>query len=106
VGSCTLFQWSAKHRRAEIGYALDRSLWGQGIMTEALTALFDFAFGPLALHRLEADVDPRNARSLAILERLGFAREGLLRERFHVGGEIQDSLLLGLLARDWNGRRP
>ena len=104
VGSCTLFQWSAKHRRAEIGYALDHSVWGQGLMTEALTALFDFAFGPLGLHRLEADVDPRNDRSLAILERLGFAREGLLRQRFRVGDDVQDSLILGLLAPDWKGR--
>ncbi|HEX2165116.1 MAG TPA: GNAT family protein, partial [Thermoanaerobaculia bacterium] len=64
-----------------------------------------FAFGPLALHRLEADVDPRNERSLKALERLGFRREGLLRERYFVAGEIQDSVMLGLLAREWEARQ-
>ena len=70
-------------------------------MGEALTALFGFAFGPMALRRLEADVDPRNENSLRILGRLGFRREGLLRERWNVGGEIQDTAFLGLLAREW-----
>ncbi|MGH8430561.1 MAG: GNAT family N-acetyltransferase, partial [Solimonas sp.] len=63
--------------------------------------LFDFAFGTPNLRRLEADVDPRNANSLRILGKLGFRREGLLRERWNVGGEIQDTVFLGLLARDW-----
>lgn len=70
-------------------------------MREALTALLDFAFGALDLHRLEADVDPRNAASVRTLERLGFRREGYLRERWLVGGEIQDALFYGLLRREW-----
>jgi RimJ/RimL family protein N-acetyltransferase len=70
-------------------------------MNEALTALVDFAFGTLAMRRLEADVDPRNAGSLHALERLGFRREGLLRERWKVNGELQDSVVLGLLSHEW-----
>jgi RimJ/RimL family protein N-acetyltransferase len=73
-------------------------------MTEALTLLFDFAFETLDFHRLEADADPRNERSLRLLERLGFLREGYFRERYHVAGEIQDSVMLGLLRRDWRQR--
>jgi RimJ/RimL family protein N-acetyltransferase len=57
------------------------------------------------LHRVEADTDPRNAASLALLERLGFVREGILRERWIVGGEVADSVLLGLLAADWRAAR-
>ena len=53
------------------------------------------------LRRLEADVDPRNAASIRTLERLGFQREGFLRERWHVNGEIQDAIFYGLLRRDW-----
>lgn len=105
VGTCTLFQLYWRHQRAEIGYALQRRLWGRGLMTEALTALFDFAFGKLGLHRLEADVEPRNEKSLAILDRMGFRREGLLRERFRVEDEVQDSLILGLLKPEWEARR-
>jgi RimJ/RimL family protein N-acetyltransferase len=97
IGTCTLFALKAEHKRAEIGYALGSSHWGKGYITEALGALLRFAFGTLGLHRIEADVDPRNAASIRCLERLGFRREGYLRERYHVNGEIQDSVLFGLL---------
>jgi ribosomal-protein-alanine N-acetyltransferase len=101
LGTCTLFHLDSANRRAEIGYGLHSEHWRQGFMGEALTALFGFAFGPMALRRLEADVDPRNENSLRVLGRLGFRREGLLRERWNVGGEIQDTAFLGLLAREW-----
>lgn len=104
VGTCTLAALSPEHRRAEVGFALARSAWGNGYIAEALTALLDFAFDVLRLHRLEADVDPRNMRSIRVRERLGFVREGHLRERYHLHGETQDSLLYGLLGREWAGR--
>jgi len=75
------------------------------VQTISLAALIDYAFGSLRLRRLEADVDPGNAASLRILERMGFVREGLLRERWDVGGQIGDTAFLGLLAREWQGRR-
>ena len=101
IGSCSLFRIDPEHRRAEIGYALRRDRWGRGLAREACAALLDWAFGPLGLHRVEADVDPRNAASRGLLLRLGFASEGLLRERYFVGGEVTDTEMLGLLARDW-----
>lgn len=101
LGTCTLFHLDPANRKAEIGYCLGSVYWRNGYMKEALGALFNFVFGTLELRRLEADVDPRNASSLRILEKLGFQREGLLRERWNVGGEIQDTVLLGLLAREW-----
>jgi RimJ/RimL family protein N-acetyltransferase len=55
----------------------------------------------MGLRRLEADVDPRNTASIHTLERLGFQREGFLRERWQVNGEIQDALFYGLLRREW-----
>jgi RimJ/RimL family protein N-acetyltransferase len=105
IGSCTLFRFEREHRRAEIGYILRRDHWGRGLATEALEALFAHAFGALGLHRLEADVDPRNVASIRLVERLGFKREGHLRERYFVGSEIQDSAMYGLLAREWVARR-
>jgi ribosomal-protein-alanine N-acetyltransferase len=101
VGTCSLFNLNAQCRRAELGYALGADAWGQGLMHEALTALLDHAFGKLGLNRIEADVDPRNRRSTRTLERLGFAREGHLRERWIVDGEVMDSDLHGLLRREW-----
>lgn len=105
VGTCTLASLSSEHRRAEVGFALARAVWGRGYISEALPALLDFAFETLDLHRLEADVDPRNERSIRAIERLGFEREGYLRERYHVNGELQDAVLYGLLRRDWRERQ-
>ena len=105
IGHLSLFNISEPSARAEIGYGLARAYWGQGFMREALTAGIDYAFGPLGLRRLEADIDPRNDASLRALERLGFAREGVLRERWQVGDELSDTAYLGLLARDWRARR-
>jgi RimJ/RimL family protein N-acetyltransferase len=102
IGNCTLFALHAQNRRAEIGYALQSAHWGKGYMNEALDALLSFAFHELDLNRLEADIDPRNVASANCLLRFGFTKEGLLRERWIVGGEVCDSALYGLLRRDWN----
>jgi len=101
IGCATIFRPDFTHRRAELGYILGRRHWRQGYMLEALHALLTYAFTELQLHRLEADVDPRNAASIRTLERLGFQREGYLRERWQVNGELQDALFYGLLAPDW-----
>jgi RimJ/RimL family protein N-acetyltransferase len=104
IGTCTLFAIDAKHRRAMIGYALARSHWGQGYAQEALSLALAHAFGAMGLHRVEADIDPRNTASLRLVERVGFAHEGLLRERWLVGDDVQDSALYGMLARDFHPR--
>ena len=101
IGQCTLFALAGASRRAEIGYSLAASDWGQGYMHEALRTLIDHGFDELKLNRIEADIDPRNAASARSLERLGFTREGLLRERWIVGDEVSDTALYGLLAREW-----
>jgi ribosomal-protein-alanine N-acetyltransferase len=105
IGTATLFNLNLDNRRAEIGYGLDRAYWRQGYMLEALQALLSYAFNVLELHRLEADVDPRNVGSIRTLEKLGFQREGFLRERWLVNGEIQDALFYGLLRPEWETAR-
>jgi RimJ/RimL family protein N-acetyltransferase len=104
IGTCTLAKLDADHRRAELGFALARRHWGHGYIAEAASALLDFAFTTLRLQRLTADADPRNKRSIRVLERLGFQREGYLRAHYMVGGEKQDAILFGLLRGQW-GRR-
>lgn len=106
IGTCTLHQIHVQNRRAEVGYALGRPYWGNGYMNEAMHALVDHAFEQMKMHRLEADIDPRNIASAKSLERLSFVREGLLRERWIVGGEVSDSALYGLLASEWKNHRP
>ena len=104
VGTCSLFHFHAASRRAEIGYALGRPYWGSGYMHEALQALLRYAFQTLDLNRLEADIDPRNQASARTLERLGFQKEGHLRERWIVNGEVSDTGWYGLLRREWQAR--
>ncbi len=106
LGTCTLADIDLKHQRAAIGFALGRASWGQGFAREAVQALVDFAFTELELHRLAADADPRNQRSLNLLAALGFVREGLQRECYLVMDEWQDAVLFGLLDREWSTRQP
>jgi RimJ/RimL family protein N-acetyltransferase len=101
IGTVTLFNMDRSNGRAEIGYAQATAYWGKGYIHEALQALLNYCFEDLKLRRLEADVDPRNNPSIRTLERLGFQKEGFLRERWHVNGEIQDALFYGLLKRHW-----
>lgn len=105
VGQAALHHFDQQNRRCEVGYALDRAHWGKGYLGEALAAMLEHGFTRLDLNRVEADIDPRNAASARALERLAFRHEGLLRERWIVGGEVCDTAFYGLLRRDWQTRR-
>lgn len=100
VGDIGLFDFAPEHARAEVGFLLARPLWGRGLMGEALDAVLAFGFDVSGLHRIEALVDPRNAASLHVLERHGFAREGLLRDYEFERGAFIHLVLLSLLAGD------
>lgn len=105
IGECSLFNLMPQCRRAEVGYTLAHEAWGKGYIGEALVALLEFGFTRLVLNRVEADVDPRNAASAKTLEKLGFQKEGLLRQRWIVDEEVSDSALYGLLAAEWRAQR-
>ncbi len=83
-----------------IGYWMGEPHAGKGYMTEAVGLLARHAFGPLALHRLEAACLPDNLRSIRLLEKVGFTREGLARAYLCIAGEWRDHLLWGLLSGD------
>lgn len=97
IGDCVLLSINRDHARCELGYSLFPAYQGRGLAREAVTCALRWAFESLGMLRIEADVDPRNVRSCRLLERLGFRREGLLRERWRVGGDVQDTALYGLL---------
>ena len=97
IGKITLFRFSSQNRRAETGYVLDPRYWERGYMSEVMRRILDFAREDLALHRIEADCDPDNRASLALLEKFGFEREGLFRDRWFIDGEWRDSVMLGLV---------
>jgi [ribosomal protein S5]-alanine N-acetyltransferase len=101
IGTCTLASLDRQNRRAEIGAALAPEHHGQGYAEEAVRGVIDHGFGELDLHRITADVDPRNTPALSLVDRLGFRQEGLLREHYRQHDEWQDGLLFGLLKREW-----
>jgi [ribosomal protein S5]-alanine N-acetyltransferase len=101
IGHCSLFKWDKGCRRAEVGYGMASGAWGKGYMHEALTALLNYGFEEMQLNRVEADIDPRNVASAKSLERLGFQKEGFLRERWIVEDEVSDSAIYGLLRKEW-----
>ncbi len=101
IGWCHLTRWNPDYRSASLGYCLDDSAWGHGYATEAGRALLQWAFDTLDLNRVQAETDTRNAASARVLEKLGFVREGTLREDCIVNGEVSDSWVYGLLRREW-----
>lgn len=101
IGTVLLFKFDEPSSRIELGYVLGRAHWRQGLAGEALCALCGYAFGPLRIRRIEAEVNPDNLASNALLLRLGFVREGLLRQRWVAKGAAYDTHLYGCLAQDW-----
>ncbi|MEV0647508.1 GNAT family protein [Phytomonospora sp. NPDC050363] len=101
IGWCGLTEWNPDYRSASLGYCLNEAGWGQGYATEAAGALLRWAFDALDLNRVQAEADTRNGASARVLEKLGFVREGTLREDCVVNGEVSDSWVYGLLRRDW-----
>lgn len=83
-------------RIPEVGYILHPGFWGLGLGREALTAVIGHAFATRGLAEIVADVDPRNAASLALLARLGFRETGRAERTWEVGGEWCDSVYLAL----------
>ena len=90
-----------RHRRGELGYWVGRPYWGGGIATEAAQAVLDFAFGVLALNRVQASHIPRNPASGRVLEKIGMTREGVHRERFLKGDRFEDVVEYAILHREW-----
>ncbi len=93
-------QWP--HRVCGMGMGIgDRAEWGKGYGHEAARLALAFAFRELNLRRVEATVFSYNERSIALLEKLGFEREGVYRERLERDGTYHDMYLYGLLRREW-----
>ena len=89
------------HRKTSLGYWLGAEHEGRGLMTLAARALVDHALGAWQLNRVEIRAAPENARSQAVAERLGFTREGTLRETDRAGDRYLDSVVFSLLASEW-----
>lgn len=101
IGTCCLGDFDEESKRCEIGYHLAHQQWNKGYMTEALKAMVCFGFEDNDLNRIEAFVTPGNEGSTAVLKKIGFIEEGLLRERDYFKGKFQDGIALGMLRSDY-----
>jgi [ribosomal protein S5]-alanine N-acetyltransferase len=98
IGNVCFWRMDKPHFRAEIGYMLFPDHQGQGLMHEAAAAALDYAFQVMHFHSIEANVNPDNAGSIRVLERLGFVREAYFRENYYYNGKFLDSAIYSLLA--------
>lgn len=91
-------------RQAVIGFTIAFAYWQIGFATEALTALLDYLFEDIDLHRVTADCDTKNIASWKTLEKLGFRREAHFVESLLIGNEYTSEYFYALLQREWRER--
>lgn len=96
--------WDDFRITGEIGYWMRDRFEGRGLVTRAVSALLDMAFGPVGLHRVCIRAGVENVRSRAIPERLGFVQEGTLRGEGRGGGGFYDLVVYGMLEDEWRSR--
>ncbi len=106
IGDCGFQVDENRPGTAELGYRLDRRWWGHGYAVEAAAGVIDWAFDTLGLHRVVALIDTRNMRSINLVERLGFRREGSFLESYREPVGWSDEYLYAMLEREWKGRNP
>jgi ribosomal-protein-alanine N-acetyltransferase len=92
-------------QNAYLGYYIGEPYARQGYMSEALRLMLQHAFLKLMLHRLEANIQPENVASIALVRRAGFVREGYSRRYLKICGRWRDHERWALIAEDWKAKR-
>jgi ribosomal-protein-alanine N-acetyltransferase len=101
IGTAGYMRWDVDNRCAEVGYALSRAYWGQGLMTEALRAIVAFGFEQMQLNRIEAHCDADNIGSYRVMEKVGMQYEGTLRQRYLKDGAFIDVRHYSILRHEY-----
>lgn len=101
IGNCGFHNHDARHLRAEVGYWLNAKYRRKGIMKEAIRRVLKFAFEEMNLNRVQACISPDNISSQKVVEHLHFTKEGLMREHYHDGEKIHDSLIYSILKKEF-----
>ena len=97
IGNIGYWRMTKEHYRAEIGYLLSPDHWKKGIMKEVLNAVVDYAFTTMKLHSIEANINPDNVASGALLESCGFIKEAYHKENYYYNGVFYDSIIYSKL---------
>ena len=106
VGSMNAHGCDKRNGTFEYGISVNRDCWGKGYASDAMKVLFRYFFDELGYHRVGAVVYAYNDRSIAMHERFGFVREGLLREAKYTDGKRYDMLYFGMTAAEFRARHP
>jgi ribosomal-protein-serine acetyltransferase len=102
VGSVGFHQIDQTNKKADLGYWLAESFTGKGIVSKSVKALIKYGFTELSLNRITITAAPENTKSRGIPERLGFVREGTLRQSELVNGKYLDGVIYSLLKSEWH----
>jgi ribosomal-protein-alanine N-acetyltransferase len=103
IGDVGFWRYVPERRRAEIGSKLAARFWNKGYMTEAMRAAMDFGFKQMRLNSIEGNADPENLGSLKMLAKLGYEREGLVKEHTYCPYRERyfDTILYSVRASQW-----
>jgi ribosomal-protein-alanine N-acetyltransferase len=102
IGAVDLRLFGKDEKCAEIGYMISLPYWGNGYAPEAVDLSLGFAFNTLKLHRIQAGIFETNPRSGRVLEKCGFKREGIERERYFREGKWRDAICYAILESEYN----
>jgi diamine N-acetyltransferase len=106
IGVTGLHRIDYTHRHADFGISIGtRSEWGKGYGTEATTLMLQYAFEGLNLHRVRLLVYEDNACGRHVYEKIGFRREGVLRQERYAAGRYWDTITMAMLREEWEARR-
>lgn len=103
VGSTEL-RVMPKRRKGELGIVImDKTMWSSGLGTDAVRLIVGYGFEELDLNRVELSTDESNHRAIRCYEKVGFVREGLLRQHRFVDGAFGNTVVMGILREEWSG---
>ena len=102
IGACGFEKWSRLHQRLELAYDIDANYWRQGIATQCLTAIINYAFQEMQAQRVEAFLKPDNVASAGLLNKIGFTHEAVLKKYRFFQGEHIDVDLYALINDEWS----
>lgn len=97
IGTVNFHRTYPEHHRAEMGYQLASKYWRKGIMSEAVKAAIDYGFNTMRLHSIEAQVNPNNEASIALLKKHGFVQEAYFKENYYFNGKFLDTPVFSLI---------
>ncbi|MGH2477929.1 MAG: GNAT family N-acetyltransferase [Candidatus Limnocylindrales bacterium] len=106
IGRCDLFEIDERNGSCALGIMIgEPDLWGQGLGTDTVNVLVDFAFGQLRMERVWLDTDSANLRAQASYAKAGFVEEGRLRHAYYQDGAWLDGVRMAILRDDWKALR-